>query len=132
MDRFDDEIEQLAAAVIGAAIEVHLILGPGHPEAAYCNALAIESGLRGLQFEREYRYAIVFKDNIVGEGRLDFFFGRRLTVEIKSVQAVIERHIGRTGNYLASVKEPLGLLLNFDVPMMKDGIHRVIRSMFRK
>jgi GxxExxY protein len=73
MDVFDDEIEQLAREVIGAAIEVHRHLGPGHPESAYCNALAIEFDLRGTSYEREYAYAIVFKDQVVGQGRLDFF-----------------------------------------------------------
>lgn len=132
MDVFDERIEELARQVIGAAIEVHTMLGPGHPEAPYCNALAREFDLRGIPYEREYRYAIVFKDAIVGEGRLDFFVGGRLTVEVKAVEDVIERHKARTGNYLTFVKEPLGLLLNFNVMKMKDGIHRVVRSMFRK
>lgn len=129
MDRFDDEIERLAYEVIGSAIEVHRHLGMGHPESAYCNALAREFDVRGLAYEREYRYTIVYKDEVVGEGRLDFFVGKRLTVEIKAVEAIVEAHRGRVGNYLAAVKEPLGLLINFNVALLKDkGITRVVRS----
>jgi len=133
MDRFDDEIEKLAYEVIGAAIEVHRHLGMGHPESAYCNALARELDARGIPYEREHRYTISYKGTVVGEGRLDFFVGRRLTVEIKAVESVVDAHRGRTGNYLAAMKEPLGLLINFNVSVLKDkGISRVVKSEFRK
>lgn len=133
MERFDDEIERLAYDVIGAAIEVHRHLGPGHPESVYCNALAIEFTLRGIRFEREYHYAIVFKDNVVGEGRLDFFVGGRLAVEIKAIEAVNDGHRGRAANYITFLKEPLGLLINFNIMLLKDnGIQRIVQSMHRK
>lgn len=133
MDRFDEEIERLAFEVIGAAIEVHRHLGPGHPENVYCNALSIEFNLRGIPFEREYYYAVVYKEEIVGEGRIDFFVGKRLAVEIKAIEEVLQTHRGRTSNYITFLKEPLGLLINFNVLVLKDkGINRVIQSMFRK
>lgn len=133
MERFDDEIERLAYDVIGAAIEVHRHLGPGHSESVYCKALAVEFTLRGIPFEREYHYAIVFKDNVVGEGRVDFFVGGRLAVEIKAIEAVTDGHRGRAANYITFLKEPLGLLINFNVMLLKDnGIQRIVQSMFRK
>lgn len=133
MERFDDEIERLAYEVIGAAIEVHRRLGPGHPESVYCNSLAIEFALRGITFEREYHYAIVYKDNIVGEGRLDFFVGHRLAVEIKAIESVTDGHRGRAANYITFLKEPLGILINFNVMLLKDsGIHRIVQSIYRK
>ncbi len=133
MDRFDDEIERLAYEVIGAAIEVHRHMGMGHPESAYANALALEFDLRGIPYEREYHYALAYKGETVGEGRLDFFVGKRLTVELKAVEAISDAHRGRTTNYLCAVKEPLGLLINFNVLMLKDkGIFRIVQSVFRK
>ena len=133
MDRFDDEIEQLSYDVIGAAIEVHRHLGPGHPESVYANALEHEFKLRNIPYEREYHYAIDYKGMTPGTGRVDFFVGARLAVEIKAVEGISDAHLGRTSNYITHLKEPLGLLINFNVLTLKgNGIKRVIQSLFRK
>ena len=132
MDRFDDEIETLLKDVIGAAIEVHRLLGPGHPENVYGSALAAEFLLRGIPFEREHPYAVVYKEERVGEGRLDFWVGKRLVVEIKAVESLSDAHIGQVVAYLSQKGEPLGLLINFNVSVLKNGgIRRVIRSKLR-
>ncbi len=129
MDRFDEEIENWCYQCIGAAIEVHRHLGPGHPEIVYENAMAKELTLRGIPFERQKVIPIFYKEEKMGEGRVDFFVAGRLIIELKSVSEIIRRHKGQTGYYLSSIKEPLGLLINFNVVTLKDGgIHRVIQS----
>lgn len=124
----DAELDQLARSVIGAAIEVHKQLGPGYSELVYGNALALEFHKRQISFQREYPISVVYDGQVVGEGRADFFVGRRLIVELKAVEKVINIHLGQVIAYLKMVKEPLGLLLNFHVPMMKEGVHRVVYS----
>lgn len=128
MDRFDDEIETLVEAVIGAAIEVHRHLGPGHPENVYCNALSVEFGFRSIPFAREHHYRVNYKDHDVGEGRIDFWVGNRLTLEIKAIDTLTDVHVGQVVAYLSQKKEPIGLLINFNVAVLKRGLKRIIRS----
>lgn len=128
MDRFDDEIEQLANSVIGAAIEVHRHLGPGHPESVYCNALDHEFELRGITAAREHFYRVMYRDRDVGEGRIDFWVGDRLTVEVKAVEGLLPLHTGQVIAYLSQKGEPVGLRINFNVTVLKNGLKRVIRS----
>jgi GxxExxY protein len=133
MDRFDDEIEGLAYKAIGAAIEVHRHLGMGHPELAYSNAFEHELKLRDIPYEREFPYKVYYKEIVVSEGRMDFLVGKRLTVEHKSVEQLIDAHRGRVINYMASLQEPLGLLINYNVRVLRDdGIRRVVQSVFHK
>ena len=132
MDRFDDEIESLLQSVVGAAIEVHRLLGPGHPERVYSSALAREMLLRDIPFEQEYPYAVIYKQEAVGEGRLDFWVGGRLVVEIKATDGLSDAHVSQVVAYLSQMREPLGLLLNFNVSVLKNGgIRRVILSKSR-
>lgn len=124
--RVDDELEELAKQVIGAAIEVHRHLGPGLKESVYMNALCHELCLRGIPFEREVSYEIRFKGVLVGQGRMDLVVSKRLAVEGKSVDELARRDRLQTLFYLRHLKEPLGLLLNFNVALMKEGIKRVL------
>lgn len=127
MIKFDDEIEALAHAVIGAAIEVHRILGPGYVESVYGKAMCHELRLRGIEFKCEVVFDIDYKGEVVGEGRLDLFVGNRLVVELKAVEKVALIHEQQTVSYLKARREPLGLLLNFNVvAMTKGGINRII------
>jgi len=128
MDRFDDEIEGLIERVIGCAIEVHRKLGPGHPEAVYGNALEIVFQREGIPYQREHRFQILFDGQPVGEGRIDFWVGDRLVLEDKAKSALAPIDVAQTVGYLTHKKEPVGLLLNFNVALMKEGIRRVIRS----
>lgn len=130
MDRFDDEIENLITEVIGALIEVHRHLGPGQKEVVYSRALAHELTLRGIPFEREHRFVVHFKDVEVGEGSIDFWIGKRLALELKVAKALDEANVSQVVFYLANKKEPVGLLANMNVPVMKSGIRRVIRTPF--
>lgn len=128
MDRFDDEIEELIERVIGCAIEVHRKLGPGHPESVYGNALEIVLSRENMVYEREHRYRVMFEDKDVGEGRIDFWIGSRLVLEIKAKKALDPTDIAQVVAYLTQKNEQVGLLLNFNVAVLKQGIRRVVRS----
>lgn len=78
------EVDALARAVIGAAMEVHTILGAGFLESTYEQALSVEFTLRGIPFQRQWPIALSYKDHPVGEARLDFLVGDKLIVELKS------------------------------------------------
>ena len=122
------EIDDLANAVIGAAIEVHRILGPGYLESVYEEALAVELGLRGLSFERQRPMGVEYKGHTVGQGRLDLLVGGKLIVELKAVDALAPIHTAQVMSYLKTLRFPLGLLINFNVPLLKHGIKRVVLS----
>jgi GxxExxY protein len=126
--RADEETEALAHEVIGAAIEVHRLLGPGLPEIGYKRALSHELDLRGMEHECECPVPIVYKGVLVGEGRVDVLVRRRLVVEIKVVEIITAVHKAQTLAYLQALKLELGLLLTFNVAIMKDGIKRVINT----
>jgi GxxExxY protein len=122
------EVEQLAYAVIGAAIEVHRLLGPGFLEAVYEEALAVEFDLRGIPFKRQVVFAVHYKSQQVGEGRLDFLVGKNLIVELKALENVPPIQQARVISYLKATKHPLALLINFNVQILKDGIKRIVLS----
>ena len=124
----DAELDGLAHAVIGAAIEVHRELGPGFLESVYEEALAVELGLRGIPFVRQALVEVRCKGVRVGEGRLDLLVGRRLVVEVKAVDKLHPVHRAQVIAYLKAVGTPLGLLMNFKSAVLKDGIERIIRS----
>ena len=119
------EVDRLARAVLGAAIEVHRLLGPGYLESVYEEALVIEFRLRAIPFERQVPFALDYKGNPVGEGRLDFLVGGVLVVEIKAVDALAPIHTAQALSYLKATGLHLALLINFNVPVLKDGIKRV-------
>ena len=122
------ELDRLAHAVIGAAIEVHRQLGPGVSEDCYEGAMALELTTRRIPFERQKRIDIMYKGVRVGHMRLDLLVGGILLVEIKSVAALLPLHRFQTLAYMRRINQPLGLLFNFNVPVLKDGIRRVIAS----
>ena len=124
----DEELDRLARETIGAAIEVHRHLSIGLPEAAYQNAMEIELAERGIPFERQKRVEVYYKGRLVAHGCIDLLVGKRLVVENKSCAALIATHRLQTLTYMRLVHEPLGLLINFNVPLLKDGIKRIIAS----
>lgn len=116
-----DQVNQDAYDVIGAAIAVHKELGPGHAESVYENALAIELELRGIPFERQRSYELFYKGRPVGTGKLDFLIRGNLVVEIKAVSDLAPIHTSQTIAYCKATVCKLGLLLNFNVVRIKDG-----------
>ncbi len=123
-----EDIDRLAHDVIGAAIEVHRNLGPGFLESVYEEALCVELGLRGIEFERQLSHGIDYKGHRVGEGRLDLVIGKRLIVELKAVESLAPIHTAQVISYLKATGCQLALLINFNVSVLKEGIRRVILS----
>lgn len=119
-------IEKLAHDVIGAAIEVHRQLGPGFLESVYEEALSAELDIRGISFQRQYEVTVRYKDHDIGKGRIDYMIDDQLVVELKAVQALAPVHIAQAISYLKMTELPLALLINFNVPVLKDGIKRVV------
>lgn len=122
------ELDQLAHRVIGSALEVHRFLGPGFFESVYEPALAIELGLRGIAFENQKIIKIKYKEKSVGEGKLDFLIDGRLIVELKAVESPNATHKEKFISYLRVTQLHLGLLINFNVSVLKNGLQRVILS----
>lgn len=124
----DQSLDQLAHAVIGAAIDVHREIGPGFLESVYQNALCYELGLRKITYEAQVLAPVTYKGYAVGEGRLDVLVEKRLIIELKAVEAFEAIHQAQVISYLRAMRLPLGLLINFNMPILKDGIRRVVLS----
>ena len=122
------QIDALAKAVIGAAIEVHRLLGPGFIEPVYYDAMVVELALRGIRFDREFPVAVIYKGHRVGQGFVDLFVRDELVVELKAVESLAPIHTAQTISYLKATGKPLGLLINFNVPLLKDGVKRLVLS----
>lgn len=123
-----EALDGLAHAVIGAAIEVHRALGPGYLESVYEEALGIELGLRGLPFVRQRAFGVEYKGRAVGEGRVDLLIADSLVVELKTVEALLPIHKAQALSYLKALDLQLALLINVKVPVLRDGIQRIVRS----
>ena len=105
-------INQLTKRVIGAAMEVHSLLGPGYLESAYEQALAIELESRHISFERQKSFALCYKRQAIGEGRMDFYVNHMLVVELKSVDSLLPVHVAQVIAYLKATDQKIGLLIN--------------------
>jgi GxxExxY protein len=118
---------ELTHAVIGAAIEIHRNLGPGLREAVYEECLARELTLLNIPYERQKPIPLVYKDLKLECGyRLDLLIAGRVVVEIKSIEALAPIHESVMLTYLRLSGCSLGLLINFHVPVLKDGIRRYV------
>ncbi|SRR6266496_3278013 len=105
--------KELTFAVIGAAMEVHRILGPGFLEAVYQGALEKELTLRGIPFERKVKLPVVYKDTIIGEYEADLVIDKKFVVELKSLSRLNSSHQAQAMHYLTATGVRLALLLNF-------------------
>lgn len=121
-------VDQLARTVIGAAIEVHRHLGPGFLESVYEEAMAVELELRGIAFERQKPVPVHYKGRDVGDGRIDLLVEKDVIVELKSADTLAPIHIAQVISYLKATTLPLGVLINFNVPILRSGIRRVVLS----
>jgi len=121
-------LDKLAYEVISAAMEVHRTLGPGFLESVYEEALCFELAERGIAFERQVEVSVKYKGHAVGKGRLDLLIEKKLIVELKTVEKIAPIHQAQVISYLKATGLQLGLLINFKVPMLKQGIKRVILS----
>ena len=121
------EENNLSSEIIGAAIEVHKLLGPGLLESAYQAALARELVLRNILFEKEKALPLIYKGVKLDCGfRLDILVGGLVGVELKAVEKILPIHEAQVLTYLKLLNLKLGLILNFNVPVLKEGIKRLV------
>ena len=122
-----DDKDPLTHAVIGAAIEVHRVMGPGLLESIYQQCMEEEMKLRGLTFLAQARIPLVYKGVPLDEVlRMDFYFPDQLVLEIKAVEKVIPVHEAQLLTYLRLTKTRVGLIINFCMPVLKDGLKRMV------
>ena len=119
------EEDELTEQIIGAAIEVHRILGPGLLESIYEQALAVELGLRGIECQRQVEVNVVYKGNVIKGQRLDLLVAGEVIVETKAVTKLPEVALAQVLSYLKATGLKRGLLLNFGCPRMMDGVKRI-------
>ena len=120
----------LSNQIIGAAIDVHSQLGPGLLESVYEECLAYELASRGIHFERQKPVPVTYKECQLDCGfRLDLLVADKVIVEIKAVDMLIPIYDAQVLTYLKLTGCKLGLLLNFNVPKLKDGIKRLVLNL---
>ena len=121
------KINDISQNIIGCAIEVHKILGPGLLESAYQECLFYEIYKKGLAVEKEIPMPVVYKEIKLNHGyRIDLLVERTVVVEIKTVEAFNDVHLAQILTYLKLGGYHLGLLINFNVSMLKQGLRRII------
>jgi len=121
------QVNQITQAVISAAIEVHRSLGPGLLESAYQECLSREMSLRGIPFEKEKWLALDYKGLLVEKAyRMDFLVAGKVVVETKSVETLTPIDEAQLLTYLRLGGWQVGLLINFNVPVLKQGIRRKV------
>jgi GxxExxY protein len=121
------EADRLSHEVIGAAIEVHRHLGPGLHETIYEKCLMRELELRGIPAENQVPVNIEYKGKVFEEAlRLDVLVGKCLALEMKAIEDVLPIHKAILMSYMKLTGSPVGLMMNFHVPMMTQGINRFI------
>lgn len=125
-DTETQRLNQLTEKVIGGCIEVHRALGPGLLESAYEKCVCYELSQAGLRFESQVALPVVYKDvNLECGYRMDIVVENILVLEIKAVERIIPVHDAQLLSYLKLADLPIGLLLNFHSPVLKDGIKRI-------
>jgi len=124
------DINRLSSRIIGAAIEVHKAIGPGLLESAYETCLCHELSLRKLKFEKQKPLSVRYKNVSLDAGyRLDVVVEGIIILELKACEKLEQIHTAQLLTYLKLSGLKLGLLLNFNVPVMRDGIARVVNKL---
>ena len=126
MPSLPDEIERVATCIVNSALTVHRTLGPGLLESVYETCLAYEIKKNGLKVERQVALPVYY-DNVQLETdfRLDFLVADTVVIEIKAVETILPVHQAQLLTYLRLAHKPLGFLINFNVPLIKQGIKRM-------
>lgn len=121
------DVNKITENIIGASIEVHRALGPGLLESAYEECLCYELANRNFHFERQYSLPIKYKDVCIDCGyRIDLLIEDQVVVELKAIERLLPLHDAQLLSYMKSGKWEVGLLINFNVPILKQGIRRKI------
>lgn len=122
------EWNRVTEQIIAAAMDVHSTLGPGLLERLYEGALCHELGLRRIPFQRQVPISMSYKDHPIGDQVLDLVVANLVVLELKSVEKVGEVHLRQLVSYMRTMRLPLGLLINFDVDLLKNGLYRRVLS----
>jgi GxxExxY protein len=120
------DVEELVTRVIGCCITVHRALGPGLLEGIYSRAICIELTEDGIPFERELEIPVSYRDEWLCVQRLDIVADRQIVLEVKSVEQLAPVHYAQLLSYLRVSKLKVGLLVNFNVPVLRDGLKRIV------
>jgi GxxExxY protein len=121
-----DDVEKLIHDTIGCCIRVHRELGPGLFERVYAGALCVELKAAGIPFEREKRYAVSYRGEVVSDQLLDLVVGSQVVLELKSVDDLAPIHHQQILSYMRVARLRAGLLVNFNVGMLPDGLSRKV------
>lgn len=127
-EKSDFPHKDLTERIIAAAIEVHKRLSPGFTKDVYEEAFAYELKLMGISFAHQTEFKVPYKDIVVHTYRADFAIENKVIVELKAVSSLTDIYRAQVLSYLKASGLEVGLLLNFNVMMMKDGIERVVMS----
>ena len=120
---------KLTSEIIAAAIEVHRHLGPGLLESTYEECLNTELAERGLCIERQLAFPVFYKGHRLNTGyRIDLLVNEQVVIELKAVQKIEPIHLAQLLTYMKLSDKKYGLLLNFNVPLMKNGIRRLLNG----
>ena len=127
------ELNDISGQIIAAALKVHTVIGPGLLESVYQNCVYHELKKRGLQSEIEVPLPVIYEDlRVESKFRLDLIVENRIIVEFKCVDVLLPIHKVQLLTYLRLANLPLGLLLNFNVIHMKDGIKRILNNRYQR
>ena len=125
-----EEINALSNKIIGCGIEVHKNLGPGLLESAYAQCLAHELNLNEIKFEKELSIPVDYKGiDVDCSYKADFVVDDEIILELKSVERILPIHQAQLLTYLKITDKKLGLLINFNVELLKDGITRIVNNL---
>ncbi len=126
-------INDLTSSIIGSAIKIHKELGPGLLESAYKECLAYELNKKGFFVEKEKPVPLIFEEVKLECGyRLDLLINKELIIEIKSVDAIADIHLAQVLTYMKLMNKKYGLIINFNVVLLKDGIKRLINKYYKE
>jgi len=124
------DVNKTTEAIIGAAIEVHKHLGPGLLESTYEECLCEELSLRKIPFKRQVALPVVYKGKKLDAGyRIDLLVNNEVVVELKTVDAILPIHEAQTLTYMRLGGWQVGLILNFNVTILKNGIKRLVHKL---
>jgi GxxExxY protein len=121
-----DDVEDLMHDTIGCCIAVHRQLGPGLLEKIYTRAVCLELAAAGIRFEREKRYPVRYRGELLCEQQLDFVVGDQIVLEIKSIEQFASVHHKQILNYMRVANLRAGLLMNFNVAILPEGMSRKV------
>jgi GxxExxY protein len=120
------EVNELTEKIIGCAIEVHKQLGPGLLESIYENALCIELNICGLKYQKQVSVPVIYKGHNIGEYRADIVVEDKIILELKSVERFDPIFEAQILSYMKLTNKNIGLLINFNQRMLKNGIKRFV------